>query len=76
MSSFVFISQNKISGRVYEKSTNIALEGVTIYNSNNDKIYSTNKDGAFEIETAKDELILTFLLDGYIIQEKTYKNPQ
>ena len=56
MSSFVLFSQNKISGRVYEKSTNIALEGVTIYDSNNDKIYSTNKDGAFEIETAKDEL--------------------
>ena len=75
MSSFVLFSQNKISGRVYEKSTNTALEGVSIYNSNNDKIYSTNKNGAFEIETTKDEMILTFLLDGYIIQEKLLKVP-
>ena len=70
LGSFFLFSQNKISGRVYEQSSNIALEGVSIYNSNNDTIYLTNKNGYFEIETTKDEAILTFILEGYVIKEK------
>jgi len=73
LGSFFLFSQNKISGRVYEQSSNIALEGVSIYNSNNDTIYLTNKNGYFEIETTKDEAILTFILEGYVIKEKLIK---
>ena len=70
LGSFFLFSQNKISGHVYEQNSNIALEGVSIYNSNNDTIYLTNKNGYFEIETTKDEAILTFILEGYVIKEK------
>ena len=70
LGSFFLFPQNKISGIVYEENTNIALEGVSIYNSNNDLIFLTNEDGYFEIKTTENEIILTFLLDGYIIKEK------
>ena len=73
LGSFFLFSQNKISGHVYEQNSNIALEGVSIYNSNNDTIYLTNKNGYFEIETTKDEAILTFILEGYVIKEKLIK---
>ena len=70
LGSFFLFPQNKISGIVYEENTNIALEGVSIYNSNNDLIFLTNEDGYFEIKTTEKEIILTFLLDGYILKEK------
>ena len=70
LGSFFLFSQNKISGIVYEENTNIPLEGVSIYNSNDNSIFLTNEDGYFEIKTTENEIILTFLLDGYILKEK------
>ncbi len=70
LGSFFLFSQNKISGIVYEENTNIPLEGVSIYNSNDNSIFLTNEDGYFEIKTTENEIILTFLLDGFIIKEK------
>ena len=70
LGSFFLFSQNKISGIVYEENTNIPLEGVSIYNSNDNSIFLTNEDGYFEIKTTENKIILTFLLDGYILKEK------
>tara|TARA_B000000441_G_C21478604_1_gene196951 strand:+ start:143 stop:316 length:174 start_codon:yes stop_codon:yes gene_type:complete len=44
LGSFFLFSQNKISGIVYEENTNIPLEGVSIYNSNDNSIFLTNED--------------------------------
>ena len=56
LGSFSLFSQNKISGIVYKENTNIPLEGVSIYNSNDNSIFLTNEDGYFEIKTTENKI--------------------
>ena len=58
-------SQDKVQGIVIESSSDIALANASIYNSSDDIISNTNKDGFFEIEIINYPAEIIFYQEGF-----------
>ena len=69
--SFCSYSQNKISGFVSEKGTELKLEEVSVYDTENGLISKTNSLGYYEFITFKKNITLVFIVEGYQFIEKS-----
>ena len=69
--SLYSFSQNKISGYISEKLTDINLEGVSVYDIDIGLITKTNSLGYYEFITDKSTITLVFIFEGYQYVEKT-----
>ena len=58
-------SQDKVQGIVIESSSEIALANASVYNSSDDIISNTNKDGFFEIEIINYPAEIIFYQEGF-----------
>ena len=63
--SLYSFSQNKISGYISEKLTDINLEGVSVYDIDIGLITKTNSLGYYELITGKSTITLVFIFEGY-----------
>ena len=72
--SLYSFSQNKISGYISEKLTDINLEGVSVYDIDIGLITKTNSLGYYEFITDKSTITLVFIFEGYQYVEKTIES--
>ena len=72
--SLYSFSQNKVSGYISEKLTDIVLEGVSVYDIDIGLITKTNSLGYYEFITDKSTITLVFIFEGYQYVEKTIES--
>ena len=68
--TFYSFSQNKVSGSVYEKDTDLILKNVSIYDLDKGLITTTDSLGNYQFVTLKKNITLVFIADGYQFIEK------
>ena len=68
---FCSYSQNKISGIIYEKGTELKLEDVSVYDTEKGLITKSNSFGYYEFITIKKNINLVFIVEGYQFVEKS-----
>ena len=68
---FCSYSQNKISGIIYEKGTELKLEDVSVYDTEKGLITKSNSSGYYEFITIKKNINLVFIIEGYQFVEKS-----
>ena len=64
------LGQDKISGYVLDKDTNLPINNVAIYDNNSDQIYYSDSDGYFEFMKNKNTVEIVFFIEGYILLSK------
>ena len=64
------LGQDKISGYVFDKDTNLPINNVAIYDNNSDQIYYSDSDGYFEFMKNKNTVEIVFFIEGYILLSK------
>ena len=64
------LGQDKISGYVLDKDTNLPINNVAIYDNNSDQIYYSHSDGYFEFMKNKNTVEIVFFIEGYILLSK------
>ena len=64
------LGQDKISGYVLDKDTNLPINNVAIYDNNSDQIYYSDIDGYFEFIKNKNTVEIVFFIEGYILLSK------
>ena len=69
--TFYSFSQNKVSGSVYEKDTDLILKNVSIYDLDKGLITTTDSLGNYQFVTLKKNITLVFIADGYQFIEKS-----
>ena len=62
--TFYSFSQNKVSGSVYEKDTDLILKNVSIYDLDKGLITTTDSLGNYQFVTLKKNITLVFIADG------------
>lgn len=68
---FCSYSQNKISGFIYEEGTELKLEDVSVYDTEEGLITKSNSLGYYEFITLKKNINLVFIVEGYQFVEKS-----
>lgn len=67
--------EQRISGKVLNRSSNSALDGVEIYSSGSEKIYYSEADGSFEVVVNASEAWLNFNYPGYSEKQLLISTP-
>ena len=67
------LAQNRVSGYIYEKDSQIILQNVEIYDTELGLLTKSNTTGYYTFETIKAEINLVFLAEGYQFVEKLIK---
>ena len=67
------LGQNRVSGYIYEKDSQIILQNVEIYDTELGLLTKSNTTGYYTFETIKAEINLVFLAEGYQFVEKSIK---
>ena len=65
---FIYVlgfSQSKFNGKVIDALTKTPIAGVSIYNTNENKLFKSNQDGLFELDIKSNNTEVLFYLEGY-----------